>query len=363
MRSTRYALLLALVACSGGGGQGSGSGVWKETGSMSVARGGGLGATLLVDGRVLVSGGTTNLGDKALTISTTETYDPAEGIFRSSGELQVPRAAHAAVLLPDGRVFLAGGMVEDWASPYVQVTASAEIYDPDTETSTPVADMSVPRAIFGAALLDQGRVLVAGGVDAGFQPVSTAEVFDPATGAWSDPFPLSGMKGWTSAIGIGSGRAMVVSNGMVAVCGPSACSEARVLPAYREIPCLALVGSDRIFVSGDSLAAADRETDVCDLSGYCTKGPRLVHPRSGHVIGALSPTRIMLAGGDYSPQTAEICDLPAGKCTDAAKLHALRWVAAGVGLQDGTLLVAGGSTAPDEQTRPSSSSTAERYHP
>jgi hypothetical protein len=89
-------------------------------------------ATLLSDGRVLVVGG---MGERAADFSDTavleaEIWDPETGSFSSAGQDAVGRALHTATLLPDGRVLITGGFSRDDRAEVVAVTASAEIWAP-----------------------------------------------------------------------------------------------------------------------------------------------------------------------------------------------------------------------------------------
>ena len=91
------------------------------------------------------------------------------------------RAADTATLLLDGRVLVTGGFRSDVNG----VLASAEVYDPGTGTWTAAPNMDTPRANQTATLLPDGRVLVAGGmsvIDGTARPQATAELFDPGRG-------------------------------------------------------------------------------------------------------------------------------------------------------------------------------------
>jgi hypothetical protein len=133
-------------------------------------------ATLLADGRLLVTGGT-----HAGAISTdAELFDPVTGLSIPAGSLSVPRAGHAAARLLDGSVLIVGGRSAGAAA-----LATAEIYDPIAGTFTPVAaPMHTPRSGASATTLVDGRVLVAGGDD-GMQRLSSAEIFDPLSGGFT----------------------------------------------------------------------------------------------------------------------------------------------------------------------------------
>lgn len=89
-----------------------------------------------------------------------------------------------AALLPDGRVLVAGGLIPK--APYSAVT-TAEVYDPSSGRWTLTGPLKTPRWSLDAVALRNGKVLFAGGAAAFLAPaaLATAEVFDPATGTFS----------------------------------------------------------------------------------------------------------------------------------------------------------------------------------
>lgn len=166
-----------------------GSGTWGSTGSLSVARHAAT-ATLLSNGKVLVAGG----GDRCRTaFSSAELYDPASGTWSFTGSLTTPREYHAAVLLRSGKVLVLGG---NGGGPLFASLSSAEIYDPATGTWSPTGSMNVGRMTGCsnfvqpfAVLLADGRVLAAGGVTGaglcGGAATASSEIYDPATETWT----------------------------------------------------------------------------------------------------------------------------------------------------------------------------------
>src|SRR3546814_9058214 len=78
------------------------------------------------------------------------------------------RVAHAAALLKDGRVLVAGGWTGDMA------TASAEVFDPQHRSFSPVQAMATARMDATATPLLNGSVLVTGGASATNLPISHA---------------------------------------------------------------------------------------------------------------------------------------------------------------------------------------------
>jgi hypothetical protein len=129
-------------------------------------------ATQLEDGRVMIVGGVT--GSKLPETTSVEFYNPQNGTFETlSPGLNYARAFHTATLLEDGRVLIAGGTVPTPSGVYSSDTA--EIFDPVTDRFSVLSVMWTYRAAHTATLLDDGRVLILGGNSTS----PTIEWFDP----------------------------------------------------------------------------------------------------------------------------------------------------------------------------------------
>ena len=169
------------------------TGTWSFTGNLVMGRLSHT-ATLLQDGKVLVAGGWDSDTDQ-LSLSSAELYDPIAGTWSSAPSLNEARVLHTATMLQDGRVLVTGGYQSrevGITGPYGRVDGfyrvptvldDGEIYDPNAATWTLTGNLIEPRQAHTATLLPGGEVLVAGGAD----PVNdaSAESYDPATGTWA----------------------------------------------------------------------------------------------------------------------------------------------------------------------------------
>ncbi len=133
------------------------------------------------DGRTLIVGGTAPDGAATNVVAN---FDTATNQFAIAGTLLSARTGHTATLLKDGRVLVTGGTTNSL------VSTDIELFDPSTGSSTLVAQMAEPRRGHVAALLQNGRVLIAGGYTTGDVVLQSAFIFDPATNSVS-PTPAA----------------------------------------------------------------------------------------------------------------------------------------------------------------------------
>lgn len=203
------------------------TGTWSATGACTGCGYGnvvdrGFTITVLADGKVLVAGGRTSPNGAATAGAFV--YDPTAGTWSATGSMSVAREDHTATLLPNGKVLVAGGCQVPTCNftNNPQLTATAELYDPATGQWTRTGNMTAPREGHTATLLDSatgpcgsicGQVLVAfglGGVDDISSGLTSAELFDPATGTWRATGSSSGTgRGRHSAVRLADGRVLV----------------------------------------------------------------------------------------------------------------------------------------------------------
>ena len=291
------------------------TGEWIMTGALQEGRYAHT-ATLLDDGRVLVAGG---VGGNGL-LASAELYDPDTGTWTATGSMREARVSHTATLLPDGQVLVAGFF--DGGSEGVRMLASAELFDPATDLWTPTASMAQARGLHTATLLNDGRVLVAGGTAS--DPTS-GELYNPISKTWTATRPM--------VEGRGGHTATLLDNGMVLVVG----------------------------TGGESAQLYDPVTDAWSLTGAVSgTGP-------DHTATLLADGRVLVTGG-YEGNgdglaAAQLYDPVTGSWTATAPMLEGRVYHSATLLPDGTLLVAGGSQTIYADSLDELVASAELFHP
>lgn len=196
---------------------------WKSVASMKQARRRHL-ATVLGDGRVLVVGGQ----DGTTSLSSAEAYDRATDAWTTLTPASVAHDQGALAVLKDGRVLVTGGIgagltvgeifdpkTNTWTktapTPTARTrfslvtlldgkvlavggatTAATDVYEPLTDKWSTTGAASAARIDAQAARLPDGKVLLSGGtLLAGGTALTTAELYDPKTGTFSDAPPMS----------------------------------------------------------------------------------------------------------------------------------------------------------------------------
>ena len=167
------------------------NGQWSATGSMNTAGGGAM--TVLQNGQVLLTG------------ADAELYNPSTGIWTVTGIMSTALYAYTQTLLPNGKVLVAGGYERNCGTPPCPVLSSAELYDPSAGTWSPTGSMSTARSGHTATLLQNGRVLVAGGDSFG-----TAELYNPATGQWTATGSMNTARIYQYAVLLANGQVLVL---------------------------------------------------------------------------------------------------------------------------------------------------------
>ena len=243
-------------------------------------------ATLLPDGRVLISGGMRRNQD---FYKSAELYDPSTHSFQQTREMNQRRVGHVAVLLRSGKVLIAGGWIGGGC------TNTSELYDPSAGRFQPVdAKMTTPRGDARALLLANGDVLITGGADHDSPGgVASAEVFRAKTMKFESVGSMHFARVSHTATLLADGRVLIVGG------------------------------------RGDKVNATAEIFDP-HTSRFTTTGS-LITPRYKHTAGLLPDGRVLIAGGsderDWTGNlsSAEIFDSKTGKFTSASPLNESRF--------------------------------------
>jgi len=266
-------------------------------------------ATVLTDGRILIAGG----ANGTTALSSAVLVDPMSKAVAPAGALQSARASHTATLLKDGRVLIAGG--ESFSQPGARTPlASAEIYDPASGRFTTTGSMMSKRVRHAAVLLPNGKVLIAGGTGetsaTGVIAVySTAELYDPSSGQFSAAASMSVTRSGHTATLLKNGSALIVGSGSAEIYDSSTNRFMRAAApiAVRVAHTATLLDDGQVLLAGgsvDNAASATAERYDPEAGVFRTTGA-LTTARMSHTAALMEDGRVLIAGGiAFEPATA-----------------------------------------------------------
>lgn len=350
-------------------------GGFRPTGDMLFARSWPT-ATLLPSGRVLVTGGVSNF-----TWDSAEIYEPAAGgYWRPAGHMSERRVMHTATLLHDGRVLVVGGKT-DIVDAGGEALASSEIWDATlTGSWSPAGEMSVARDEHTATLLNDGRVLVAGG-RIGSEFLDTAELYEPASGQWMPAGSLRSARASHTATLLPDGRVILLGGLATGCCGEQAVASAEVfnpedgswkemgLPARGRHTATRIDDSFQILLVGGTHGSAGGLEDVLLFNaenGTMAGVQPLDFPLVYHTATRVPGVGVLLAGGgNFGPQAdVEAYDAQGVNARSLTPMIASRMLFTATLLKSGMVLMAGGASRVTSAGAPEGPlSSAELYDP
>lgn len=159
---------------------------WTMTDSIPTMRFDGQTVTELKDGRILVGGGFRDSANvstgKHIKLTACEIYDPITEKWIRAASINIARYNHTATLLEDGKVMVAGGFGNSLE------LRSSEIYNPIDNTWIVCDSLNEPRSQASSILLPNGNVFISGGGSLGVNIIpwkKSGEVFDVIGKKWS----------------------------------------------------------------------------------------------------------------------------------------------------------------------------------
>ena len=288
-------------------------------------------------------------------------YSSATGAFTLTAEMNQPRYSHTATLLNNGLVLIAGGI----SSTTSNLIAAAELYDPTTGTFTTTGSMTTARSGHTATLLNNGLVLITGGVGAQ-NYVASAELYDPTTGTFTTTGSMTTVRSGHTAT--------LLNDGLVLITGgkdpSSALASAELydptagvfittgsMNAARSFHTATLLNNGMVLIAG-VVAQADLYNPA---TGSFTAGGSMNIPRSLHTATLLNNGLVLLTGGNdinfNHPAKSELYNQTTGAFAITTSLNTPRVYDSATLLKNGAVLIAGGATSSGD------TSSAELYAP
>ena len=240
-----------------------------------------------------------------LSLFYINTLLPQTGGFQTTTSMNESREWPAAVLMPDGKVFVTGGLPGSGNAGAGPSRNSTEIYDPTTETWTVKANLIQKRGVHKAVLLNDGNVLVVGGQSSsitGMTHYNTGEVYDPSINAFSS-----------------------VSNNM---------TEGRAFP-------LAILLNDGnvLVAGGENVSGVSNTADIYDpITNTFTQVGNMTVRRAYSTATLLNNGKVLVVGGEG----ADIYDPITETFSYVGNMSVTRWNHTATKLNDGNVLIAGG---------------------
>jgi N-acetylneuraminic acid mutarotase len=265
----------------------------------------------------------------------------------TTGSLATARFRHTATLLSSGKVLVAGGQN---SGGYL---SSAELYNPATGSWSSTGSLHTARCLHTATLLPNGKVLVAGGFGLS-NYLSSAELYNPATGSWSSTGSLGTARRDHTATLLPNGKVLVAGgfNGgypsSAELYNPAtgSWSSTGSIGTPRTDHTATLLSNGKVLVAGGFAGGYLISAELYNpATGSWSSTGSLAAPREFHTATLLPNGKVLAAGGDFNGNpldSAELYDPATGIWSSTGSLDTARSDHTGTLLPNGKALVAGG---------------------
>ncbi|MDA0174668.1 choice-of-anchor D domain-containing protein [Solirubrobacter taibaiensis] len=287
-----------------------------------------------------------------LLVPVTSSHAAITRGWAPSGSMREGRADAKAVLLDDGRVLVAGG---SGGSPYGALR-SVELYDPATGTWSAAAPMRDVRSSLGLVKLTDGRVLATGGNP---QSPMSNEIYDPVRDLWTPVNTFNNqMRSGGLLAALPNGRAVIVGGdgGTSEVFEPRTSSWSTLLTVFPgggvrwlHAGAVAALPDGRAVITGGVSPDGGTYTNFTDVKVFdgaaWTPFPNMLHRRSGHALIRLPGGRLLAAGGSGNEGfvwPAEVYEPNVNAWQQAGPMLSNRFANVTTALADGGAMVIGG---------------------
>lgn len=275
--------------------------------------------------------------------STSITPTPQPGLFSATGSMSAPRTAHTAALLSNGKVLVAGGTG----------ASGAEVYDPSAGTFAPTGAMSFPdREGVSAVALANGKVLVCGGLTSTMSVLTSTELYDPS----SSTFTATG----SMLTGSYGHRTVLLSSGLVLLIGADGEVYSPTTGTWtgtlnfgpsRSYAAAVRLADGKVLVCGGQLSGGSATSSALifdpSTNQFSSTGSMSV-VRENHTATLLANGKVLITGGrtdNYGTTihaTCELYDPSTGTFTATGSLKSRRAGHTATLLASGKVLLAGG---------------------
>jgi len=263
----------------------------------------------------------------------------------ATGSLATKRGSHSTTVLTTGKVLVAGGR-------YVTSTAwiplsTAELYDPATGTFAATGSMSAQRYEHRSVRLTTGKVLLLGGENGMGTQTSSTVLYDPALGTFGSPSGMLAQHYTFTATLLNTGKVFIVG-GSASELYDSATNTFSLGPAVasaRASHAATLLADGRVLLSGGNSTNYSTAEVYNPTTNVLVATPTMLFKHSFHSATRLSSGKVLIAGG-YSSNAlveAEIYDPATNTFTATGSLNHARWGQQDLMLPSGMVLLAGGS--------------------
>ncbi len=270
--------------------------------------------------------------------------------FVATGSLNTAREDHTATLLNNGKVLIAGGF--DSTN---NATASAELYDPAVGTFAPTGSLNTAREYHTATLLNNGTVLIAGGFDSTNNATASAELYDPAVGTFAPTGSLNTAREYHTATLLNNGT-VLIAGGFDSTNNATASAElydpavgtfapTGSLNTAREYHTATLLNNGTVLITGGFNGSVLASAELYDsVVGTFAPTGSVNTAREYHTATLLNNGKVLIAGGFNGSvlASAELFDPTSGTFSPTGSLNTAREYHSTTLLNNGTVLIAGG---------------------
>ena len=319
----------------------------KPTGNVGAASGVSVSTGTLSTTTTFTLTVTNSAGD-----SVTRQITVSVAGFIATGSMSAARSHHTATLLQDGKVLVAGG---EGVGTRLN---TAELYDPSTGLFSLLPNtMTTDRSNHTATLLPSGKVLLAGG-GSSTSDLDSAELYDPSARTFTlIPSTMSMQRPWSTAVLLSS-----VSGKVLIACDAASSTAADIydpsqgtmglfysstlVSAQADATMTLLTSGWVLIAAGHDTPATGAELFLGNTFRATTGSAMAVLPTGGHTATLLPSGKVLIAGGGTMGgvvDQAQLYDPSSEGFTATGSLNASRFYHTAAALSNGDVLIAGGS--------------------